>query len=233
MAGEDKDEDEDVVLSREDVKAMLAEQRKEILQTMKAGMSGITSELKEALDGLKPKEPEPKPDDPPEPKEGDSKEVVAMRAELEKMRSIREREQARLAEREKELEAEKAARAQEGLRNAAIAALGEAGVSPAMQKVALNHLMAEGAVKLNDDGKPVFVFDRNGYPEEVADLTKAAKEYVGTETGKAFLPAVEGGGTGDHLQKPSPTPRTQSGGVDWGALGDRPLNLNVLRGLGD
>jgi hypothetical protein len=59
-------------------------------------------------------------------------------------------------------------------------------------------LQSSGRVKLDDKGAPTFVFQRNGY-EESLPIADGAKEWVGTDDGKLYMPPVGTQGTGGGL----------------------------------
>lgn len=93
------------------------------------------------------------------------------------------------------------ARKNEALVVAGRSALAKAGVQPNRidHAMALLH-SAQGRLRTDTDGHPVVYFRRTGGPtndyDEEVGLTAGIEEWVKTDDGKAFLPAIEGGGTG-------------------------------------
>lgn len=92
------------------------------------------------------------------------------------------------------------ARKNEALVAAGRSALAKAGV----QANRIDHAMAllhnaQGRLRTDTDGHPVVFFRRTGPTgdfDDLVGLTAGITEWVKTDDGKAFLPAIEGGGTG-------------------------------------
>lgn len=137
---------------------------------------------------------------PPEPKTkrntkggdggpADTPELRKLRSEVEKVRKHAEAQQKRADDAEAARMAEKLST---NVRDALIAA----GVDAKRVRTAFNDLRAEGRIKLNDKGEPVFVYRRDWGDEEVA-IDAGAKEFVKTDDGKQFLPPTNGRGTGE------------------------------------
>lgn len=132
----------------------------------------------------------PKPDPKPiDPVEGESEAMKQMRAQVAQMTAQMQ------ADREARQKAE-AAQQRERLHNATRQALLDQGADPKRVQVALHHLNAEGVVTLNESGDPVFRSTNEfGVVEDVA-VGEGAKAFLGSDTGKMFLPATGANGTG-------------------------------------
>lgn len=212
----------------------------------KATTALVTKATKAAIDGLKlddrfkaydeklaavPKPPEGGAGDGAgkgtggEPGKGDSETAIALRklqAELDNERKAREAQTRKAAEAE-------AARQQELLQNKVRDALVANGANPKLVSVALNDLLARKMVRLNDKGEPVFTFRRSYGADEDVAVGDGAKEWLGTDEGKFFVPATEKKGTGDRVERGTAGAR-KDGKVDWGSLAGR-VNLGALDSL--
>lgn len=131
---------------------------------------------------------------------GESPELKRLRAEMADLARKAEA-QARRAE---ELEA---SRKSEALTNGVRDALLASGADPKRVSVALSHLRATQAVKLDEKGNPVFVVTRE-WGEDPMPAAKGAAEWLQTEEGKFFLPPTGAQGTGDRAGSPE-----RAGGV--------------------
>jgi hypothetical protein len=133
----------------------------------------------------------------------------------------------RLDQSELERKAEADKRITEERRNAARAALVDAGMPADRVKHALTFLESEGLIA-TDEKTGVHGFrgkDKYGAPLIIAGKEGAAA-WLGTDDGKAYLPAKAVNGTGDTAggrqgDRTSTAPRTEKGGLDWGALGTK------------
>ncbi len=165
----------------------------------------VTSVVKEALQTLQPpKTPEidvaaiaaevaklvkPEPEKTGDTKDtAESEQVLAMRRKLEEME-------------QRSQEAEQKARIQ--ARNEAIRqALTAQGVDAARMDVALNHLTASGAIVEQDDGSwAMNGVDRFDQPTRVT-IADGVKDFIGSDTGKMFLPPKPVKGTGSRAGNP-------------------------------
>lgn len=122
--------------------------------------------------------------------EGDAGEFAMLRRQMAAL----EKQARESAER---AEAAEAARLR-SMRDVTIrSALEAAGVNPHLRAALQSFLVAEERVKIADDGAIVFVQPTEiGTTEEVA-LDAGLKSFLGTEAGKAYLPARDKGGTGE------------------------------------
>lgn len=157
---------------------------------------GLQSETEKRLEALKAETEKrfgeiPKPTDPPKDPPGneDSPLLKKLQADLDAMRKQAEAQSKRAEEAEQKRAAELLT---SGTRDALIAA----GADPKRVHLALPVLQTTGRVKLNDKGVPVMVFQRNGY-EETLPIADGAKEWLGTDDGKLYVPPAGTQGTGD------------------------------------
>lgn len=119
---------------------------------------------------------------------GENEQVLAMRRKLEEM----ERKNAE-SERKARMQARDAA-----IRDALVAHGADAG----RIDVARNHLVASGAVIERDDGSWVMSgTDRFDQPTEVT-VADGVKDFLGSDTGKMFLPPKPVDGTGSRVPSP-------------------------------
>lgn len=189
-------------------------------------LGALEAKLTEAT---KPKDP-PKVDPEP-PKAGDPK-TPSVEDDPAYKRSL-----AKLAELEKQAEklkqqaeASEAARKAELLKTSVRDALVAAGIDPARVGIALTHLQATGAIKVDDKGDPVWTV-KTKFGDETRSPAEGAKEWLATDEGKFFVPPSQKQGTGDGVNRDSPAPR-KDGKLDWAQLPSR-VNLGILDSLGE
>lgn len=187
----------------------------------------IDEKLEALKTELKPKEP-----DPPAGGAGGAgnggagTKPVTDDPEFKKLQvKLAEMEAANKAAAKRAEEAEERRKA-ELLNNSIRDALIAGGADPKRVPLALPSLKERGIVKLNDEGKPVFLLKRE-WGDELVAAEDGAKEWLGTEEGKFFVPPKNTQGTGDRIEKPNVATRDKSGAVDWGNLAGR-INLGVL-----
>lgn len=153
----------------------------------------IAEAVKAAIPEPKP-EPDPKPGDTPKPGDNapsfaETPEYKRMKAEMDEYRKQMERARADV---EKAEAARKATALQSGVRDALLTAGADAKRIP----VAMNHLAASGAIKLDDKGAPCFVV-RDTYGEQLVPAGDHAAKWLGTDEGKMFVAPSPANGTGD------------------------------------
>lgn len=178
----------------------------------------------------------PKPADPPDPKAGDKPGDIENSPAFKKLQAEVEASKKQAAEQAKRAEQAEAKRSAELLTNATRDALIASGADPKRVHLALPVLQASGRIKLDDKGAPVMVFQRNGY-EEALPVGDGAKEWLGTDDGKVFVPPSGKQGTGDGVQRGGASqsgsaPRNKDGSLDWSQLAGR-INLAPLEGASD
>jgi|GEM_PF-5221775 len=117
--------------------------------------------------------------------------------------------------------------------------LGTAGVPAQAQGPAIAFLRTlkledgKAVVGLNDAGEPTFLQQRKGYVD-TRSLADGIKDWVGTDTGKLYLPATGATGTGDGNGGKNTgggsgnVPRKADGSIDFGGLVRGGLRMGSL-----
>lgn len=173
---------------------------------MEAKLEALKAELATAKANAEDEKP------PAKQEAGESPEIKRMRAEMAELKRQSEAQMRRAEEAE-------AARRSEALTSGVRDALLASGADAKRVSVALSHLRATQAVKLDEKGNPVFVATRE-WGEDLVPVSKGAAEWLQTEEGKFFLPPSGAQGTGDRAGSPERT-----GGV---AADPRQIALDAL-----
>ncbi len=189
---------------------------KMVEQGVKSGLEGLKLDEKlKAIGEKKGDQEEEKKESKAGDKKGEDGQVNARIEDLN--RRLKEAE-------EKREQAEQAAREQK-LTSSVAAALDKAGVPAARHQHALAYLRTlttedgKPVLRVTEDGKAVWAAQRKGYVDSL-DIEAGAKEWAGSDDGKAFLPATNAQGTGEGKSQPV-TPRNDKGAVEWGSLKGR------------
>lgn len=164
------------------------------------------------VEKLKPADDDKKGDD----KKGDTGDVT-QHPEFRKL-------QAKMQEQEQRAQRAEADRQAALLANGVRDALAAHGADAKRVPIALSHLREKGVVVLSDKGEPCFKFQRD-WGEELVPVTTGAKEWLGTEEGKFFLPPTGAQGTGDGAGKGSTKGGSSTTSAESIAL-DALMNLN-------
>lgn len=136
----------------------------------------------------------PDPDKAPDKKNGkvddeESPAVKRLQARLDEETKKREATEAKAREAE---QAQKAERLRQSLQDALVAN----GCDPKRVRTAVNDILAQGKVKYDDAGNVIWPTKRT-WGEEPVPVADAAKEWLGTDDGRFFVPPTGAQGTGD------------------------------------
>jgi hypothetical protein len=206
----EEDETKIKSLIADSLKAAQAEQASGIQAAIQAGLQGLTGKLNafdEKIKALeKPPEQPPKPAEKGNesaPKLEDSPAFRALKAQLE-------------AEKQARTEAEDA-RKRQTLIQETRSALVAAGLSEARAGYALAALERDGTIKLDDNGKAVFVMPGQFGGTEELPASEGAKAFLKSDAGAVLLPPKDAGGSGQQ-RRSTRAPTTEGGKVDFDGL---------------
>lgn len=157
-----------------------------------AGM--ISTNIASAMEGFKPAEPEPEP-------EGDKK-LSPEAIELRKLKAEQDKIRSKMEETTAQAEAEKNKARTQAERSALTTELRKNGVDDARidGAVALLYLDKK-RIRRDDEDKISMSFTRD-WGEELVPIDKGIVEYLGSDSGKVFMPPVDVSGSGNKGGKP-------------------------------